>query len=69
MGKGDKKSRRGKIVLGTYGVRRPRKTTKKIIPAVKAEPVAEKTEVKTEVKTAPPKRRTKAATPPKQEEK
>lgn len=25
MGKGDKKSKRGKIVLGTYGVRRPRK--------------------------------------------
>jgi len=25
MGKGDKKSRRGKITLGTYGVRRPRK--------------------------------------------
>ncbi|NSW44742.1 MAG: 30S ribosomal protein THX [Bacteroidales bacterium] len=28
MGKGDKKSRRGKIVLGTYGVRRPRKKSK-----------------------------------------
>ncbi len=25
MGKGDKKSRRGKIILGTYGVRRRRK--------------------------------------------
>jgi len=25
MGKGDKKSRRGKIIIGTYGVRRPRK--------------------------------------------
>lgn len=25
MGKGDRKSRRGKITLGTYGVRRPRK--------------------------------------------
>lgn len=25
MGKGDKKSRRGKIILGTYGVRRQRK--------------------------------------------
>ena len=29
MGKGDKKTRRGKIILGTYGVRRPRKKTKK----------------------------------------
>ncbi len=28
MGKGDKRSRRGKIVLGTYGARRPRKRKK-----------------------------------------
>lgn len=27
MGKGDKKTRRGKIVTGSYGVRRPRKNT------------------------------------------
>jgi 30S ribosomal protein S31 len=27
MGKGDKKTRRGKIVIGSYGVRRPRKKT------------------------------------------
>lgn len=26
MGKGDKKSRRGKITIGSYGVRRPRKS-------------------------------------------
>ena len=25
MGKGDRKTRRGKIILGTFGVRRPRK--------------------------------------------
>ncbi len=25
MGKGDKKTKRGKIILGSYGVRRPRK--------------------------------------------
>ncbi len=49
MGKGDKKSRRGKIVLGTYGVRRPRKTKKKIVPAASA-PVVEKAEVKSHVK-------------------
>lgn len=36
MGKGDKKTRRGKITLGTYGVRRPRKTKKTYIPASKA---------------------------------
>ncbi|WP_299552856.1 30S ribosomal protein THX [Seonamhaeicola sp.] len=33
MGKGDKKSRRGKITNGTYGVRRPRK--KKVKTVVK----------------------------------
>ena len=33
MGKGDKKSRRGKIILGSYGVRRPRKKADK--PGVK----------------------------------
>lgn len=31
MGKGDKKTRRGKISLGTFGVRRPRKKAKPII--------------------------------------
>ncbi len=29
MGKGDKKTRRGKIILGSYGVRRPRKKNNK----------------------------------------
>jgi len=33
MGKGDKKTRRGKIILGTYGVRRRRKRTDK--PGIK----------------------------------
>ncbi len=28
MGKGDTKSRRGKIQIGSFGVKRPRKTTK-----------------------------------------
>ena len=31
MGKGDKKTRRGKITMGTFGVRRPRKKTKPVI--------------------------------------
>jgi 30S ribosomal protein S31 len=31
MGKGDKKSRRGKIVIGTYGVRRPRRSNKQVV--------------------------------------
>ncbi|WP_424961508.1 30S ribosomal protein THX [Ekhidna sp.] len=30
MGKGDKKSRRGKIAKGTYGVTRPRSANKKM---------------------------------------
>lgn len=29
MGKGDKKSRKGKITMGSYGVTRPRKKAKK----------------------------------------
>ena len=29
MGKGDKRTKRGKISRGTYGVRRPKKKTKK----------------------------------------
>lgn len=32
MGKGDKKSKRGKIILGTYGTRRKRKIKKR--PAI-----------------------------------
>jgi 30S ribosomal protein S31 len=36
MGKGDKKTRRGKISMGTHGVNRPRKV-KKIVPPVKEE--------------------------------
>lgn len=38
MGKGDKKTRRGKIAMGTYGARRPRSANKKVEsqPAKKA---------------------------------
>ena len=32
MGKGDKKSKRGKIHIGSFGVKRPRKTAKKATP-------------------------------------
>lgn len=34
MGKGDRKTRRGKITLGSYGVRRPRKKKKNTVSAV-----------------------------------
>ncbi len=39
MGKGDKKSRRGKIILGSSGVRRP-KSKKKAFVKVEAVPAA-----------------------------
>ncbi|MDR2970738.1 MAG: 30S ribosomal protein THX [Bacteroidales bacterium] len=57
MGKGDKKTRRGKIVIGSYGVRRMRKTSKpipeKVIKVAEKVKVAEVTE---EVKPAPEKK-------------
>ncbi len=31
MGKGDKKSRRGKIIIGSYGVRRPKSSKSKSV--------------------------------------
>ncbi len=40
MGKGDKKTKRGKISMGTFGVRRPRKKTK-VFKAVKTKPKKE----------------------------
>jgi|WetSurMetagenome_2_1015567.scaffolds.fasta_scaffold1162967_2 30S ribosomal protein S31 len=48
MGKGDKKTKRGKITIGSYGVRRPKKEKKYVAP----EPVKElkkKTVLKEEV--------------------
>ncbi len=35
MGKGDKKSKRGKIILGSFGVRRRRKAKKSVVQSVK----------------------------------
>ena len=55
MGKGDRKSRKGKIFRGSYGVVRPRKTTVKVIIPVKKKIVA-KEEVKE--KTAAVKKKT-----------
>ncbi|MCK7529090.1 MAG: 30S ribosomal protein THX [Ignavibacteriales bacterium] len=34
MGKGDKKTKRGKIIIGSFGVRRPSRKKKPGIPAV-----------------------------------
>ncbi len=49
MGKGDQKTKRGKIVRGTYGKSRPSRDPKPVI-AAKAEAVVE------EVKEAPAKK-------------
>jgi ribosomal small subunit protein bTHX len=48
MGKGDIKTRRGKIFAGTYGVTRKRKTKKAVVIPVKKEekPVEKKTTAK-----------------------
>jgi 30S ribosomal protein S31 len=35
MGKGDQKSKRGKIWIGTFGKSRPRKSKKKAAPVIK----------------------------------
>lgn len=45
MGKGDKKSRKGKIARGTYGVRRPRKTDKNLMPTTKPKAKVKETEI------------------------
>jgi len=65
MGKGDKKSRRGKIILGSNGVRRPKSTKRKILVKVDAIPVVavEKNKKATETPKAEPKLRVKAAEP------
>lgn len=46
MGKGDKKTRRGKIILGSFGVRRPKSVKNKAIVNVKASADTAPTKVK-----------------------
>lgn len=41
MGKGDKKSKKGKISMGSYGVSRPKRQVKTEAPAPAAKPAAE----------------------------
>jgi 30S ribosomal protein S31 len=52
MGKGDKKTKRGKISRGTFGARRLRKKTKPIVAAKKKTTKA-KTEANPKVTTKP----------------
>lgn len=49
MGKGDKKTRKGKIAMGSYGVTRPKAKNKKAVEAPKAaakKPAAKKAPAK-----------------------
>jgi 30S ribosomal protein S31 len=56
MGKGDKKSKRGKIVIGSYGVNRPRRKKASEPIAKKAAAVAEAPPKKAPAKKAPAKK-------------
>ena len=56
MGKGDKKTKRGKIILGSTGIKRP-KNKKKNLPSI----VAQKT-IKKEVAEPKPAKKEKAET-------
>ncbi len=66
MGKGDKKTRRGKITMGTFGVRRPRKRNKPVVVVTAKKktkaPAKPKIAAKAKPKTAA---KTKAETKPK----
>lgn len=55
MGKGDKKTKRGKILMGSHGVKRARRKLKKAIPlvALKEEKPAEPIKVKPLAKPTP----------------
>lgn len=56
MGKGDKKSRRGKIHIGSYGVRRARKPGSKApLAAIRTEEPVKKPKARASEKPKPPK--------------
>jgi 30S ribosomal protein S31 len=48
MGKGDKKSKKGKIAMGSYGNSRPQKVKKKVQPATTSKAKKIKKEKKVE---------------------
>lgn len=67
MGKGDQKSKRGKIIRGTYGVRRSQRTKKNEVIAAKVPAPATEVKViavKAAVKTTKPRAATKSAAKP-----
>jgi len=64
MGKGDKKSKRGKIVIGSYGVRRAHKKKNAIVSAPKKEEPKPKPDTEERIviaQTPPPRKTTKKA--------
>lgn len=65
MGKGDKKTAKGKRVIGSYGNVRKRKTSKAIVASVTAEKVSAKKS--TDKKAAAPKAAKKTSKTPKAE--
>ena len=59
MGKGDKKTRKGKITQGSYGKTRPKKSSKSVIPAKVEKPKKEvATKAEKPKKAAKPKEET-----------
>ncbi|MBK5277395.1 MAG: 30S ribosomal protein THX [Bacteroidia bacterium] len=57
MGRGDKKTKKGKISIGSFGVSRKRKKAKKnVAPVAKAEVVVSEVVVKPKAKRAPKKK-------------
>jgi ribosomal small subunit protein bTHX len=64
MGKGDKRSKKGKINIASYGVTRPRPAValKKKVDAAKAEPKVKKVKVVKEAKPATAKKTVKKKT-------
>lgn len=60
MGRGDKKSRKGKIQMGSYGVTRPRKK-KKTVKAAAPKPAKKAAAKKAPAKKAPAKKAAKKA--------
>ena len=65
MGKGDKKTAKGKRVIGSYGNVRKRKTSKVIVAPVKSEKSEKSSAKKATDKTAAPKAAKKTTKTPK----
>jgi 30S ribosomal protein S31 len=65
MGKGDKKTKRGKILMGSHGVRRPRRKLLRAIPmvAIKEEKPEAATKEKAPAKPKPVKEDVQVETP------